>query len=75
MTICGICIMASVWDLGKYNASKGTSYIVLCLECEEQQRTGSETKRSDTLWSDGTPTFKSVTGGVRLNNQAFQYFP
>jgi len=38
------------------------------------QRGGSETKRSDTLWSSDTPTFKLVTGAHALTI-GHLYFP
>ena len=37
---------------GKYNANKGTSYIVLCLECEEKQEV--EAKQSVVIHCDQT---------------------
>jgi len=33
VTICGMRVMASVQNLGKLKASRGTSYIILCLKC------------------------------------------
>ena len=61
VTICGMHIMASVWDLGECSASRGTSFVIFCLECVVQ-RTGSGMKHYNTPWSSDTPIIKSITG-------------
>ena len=43
-------VMTLVPDLGKCNASRGASYIILCLDCKPNIRqAGNETKHNDTL--------------------------
>ena len=47
--ICGTHFMALVRDLGKCSASRGASYVILCIECYPNvRRAGSEMKRNDT---------------------------
>ena len=33
VTVSGMSVMASVWNLGKCSASRSVSYVILCLEC------------------------------------------
>ena len=52
--VCGTCVIASIWDYDKCRASRGTSYVILCMECCP---TLAESKAK---CSDKSPTFKPI---------------
>ena len=73
VTICSMRVVASVRDLWKSRANRGTAYAIHCLECYQSVRS-SWKWYSDTLWSSDTPTILIIDWDAHLNNRTFCIF-